>query len=88
MTKNEVYKLKTGTWLKIWWGEDSKHIDSYEIVMLIEKPEREKGELSLRCVSLEQEGIAHVNHTQIIEVVGVTEISGNVLRYRGAIRQG
>lgn len=61
ITKKDMYKLNPGTWLVIGWNDSAP-----TPALLLEKPERSKGDVSLKCF-YPGDGEVHSRavHTQI-----------------------
>jgi hypothetical protein len=64
MTKAEVLKLKPGTWIELKWMDGPN-----APALLLEKPENERGDVSLHCYYPERgRHDNHPVHTQVIRV--------------------
>lgn len=66
MTKAEIYKLTPGTFLEVRWNDASN-----SVVLLLEKPERQRGDVSLKCLH-QTTGLVdtHIVHGQVVAVCG------------------
>lgn len=64
LPKKEVMKLKPGTFVRIMWKDAPD-----EVVMLIEKPTFEVGEISLRYIHSDGRCDSHATNEQVVEVL-------------------
>lgn len=68
--KAEVLKLKPGTFIRLKWLDASD-----EIALLLEKPEREKGDVSLKCFYPHRSTTdSHAVHSQVMENLGSLKV--------------
>lgn len=66
MDKKKVCKLRPGTMLEILWLDSDP-----TTAMLLEKPQRENGDISLRLYHFDTQSVdSHVVHTQVHTVLG------------------
>lgn len=66
MDKKQVCKLQPGTLLEILWADTDP-----TTAMLLEKPRRENGDVSLRLYHFESQTVdSHAVHSQVLKVLG------------------
>lgn len=66
MDKKKVCKLRPGTMLEILWADSDP-----TTAMLLEKPQRENGDISLRLYHFDSQSVdSHVVHSQVLTVLG------------------
>jgi hypothetical protein len=76
LTKREVLKLKAGTWIEVSWADSPNSVG-----LLLERPEKEPGDVSLRVFWPDTESDAYnssVNssavHSQVVRALGTVEV--------------
>lgn len=68
LTKREVMKLKPGALIELWWNDGDGGIE-YSKSILLEKPWRKYGDVSLHCLHNNLTIDKHAVHSQVVRVI-------------------